>query len=137
MATNLVASPSRPDDERASAYPARSNDGRAEPRVDTPLARRYGPPLCVEAPAKSDRFTQTFGSAPSWEVIFYKPGVRVKEGESFERAMRRFKKQCERAGVLGEIRKREYYERRSVTRKKRAAAERKRLIKKLKSEGTA
>jgi len=33
--------------------------------------------------------------------------VRVKEGESFENAMKRFKKQCEKAGILSEIRKRE------------------------------
>ncbi|HET9752772.1 MAG TPA: 30S ribosomal protein S21, partial [Myxococcales bacterium] len=38
------------------------------------------------------------------------PGVRVKEGESFENAMKRFKKQCEKAGILSEIRKREHYE---------------------------
>ena len=63
------------------------------------------------------------------------PGVRVKEGESFERALRRFKKQCERAGILGEIRKREYYEKPSVRRKKKAAAARKRRLKKLKKEG--
>ncbi|MEQ8277885.1 MAG: 30S ribosomal protein S21 [Deltaproteobacteria bacterium] len=63
------------------------------------------------------------------------PGVRVKEGESFERAMRRFKKQCERAGILGEIRKREYYEKPSVKKKKKAAAARKRMIKKLRKEG--
>ena len=59
------------------------------------------------------------------------PGVRVKEGESFERAMRRFKKQCERAGILGEIRKREHYEKPSVRKKKKAAAARKRLVKKM------
>jgi len=58
------------------------------------------------------------------------PGIRVKEGESFERVMRRFKKQCERAGILGEIRKREHYEKPSVRRKKKAAAARKRLLKK-------
>ncbi len=34
-------------------------------------------------------------------------GVRVKDGESFENAMKRFKKQCEKAGILSEIRKRE------------------------------
>jgi len=71
---------------------------------------------------------------PTEEVISV-PGVRVKEGESFERAMRRFKKQCERAGILGEIRKREYYEKPSVRRKEKAAAARKRLIKKMKKEG--
>ena len=59
------------------------------------------------------------------------PGIRVKDGESFERAMRRFKKQCERAGILGEVRKREYYEKPSVRKKKKALAARKRLLKKL------
>ena len=59
----------------------------------------------------------------------------MKEGESFERAMRRFKKQCERAGILGEIRKREFYEKPTAERKKKAAAARKRLLKKLKKEG--
>lgn len=62
------------------------------------------------------------------------PGVRVKEGESFERAMRRFKKQCERVGILGEIRKREHYEKPSVKKKKKASAARKRLLKKLRRE---
>ena len=46
------------------------------------------------------------------------PGVRVKEGESFENAMKRFKKQCEKAGILSEIRKREHYEKPSVKRKR-------------------
>jgi small subunit ribosomal protein S21 len=68
------------------------------------------------------------------EVIRSMPGVRVKEGESFERAMRRFKKQCERAGILGEIRKREHYEKPSVKKKKKAAAARKRLLKKMRRE---
>ena len=53
-------------------------------------------------------------------------GVRVKEGESFENAMKRFKKQCEKAGILSEIRKREHYEKPSVRRKKKAMAARKR-----------
>ncbi|MBI2375206.1 MAG: 30S ribosomal protein S21 [Deltaproteobacteria bacterium] len=62
------------------------------------------------------------------------PGIRVKEGESFERAMRRFKKQCERAGILGEIRKREHFEKPSVRKKKKQAAARKRLLKKMRKE---
>jgi len=52
------------------------------------------------------------------------PGVRVKEGESFENAMKRFKKQCEKAGILSEIRKP------SVKRKKKALAAKKRALKK-------
>lgn len=53
-------------------------------------------------------------------------GVKVKEGESFESAMRRFKKMCERAGILSEIRKREHYEKPSEKKKRKAAMARKR-----------
>ena len=56
--------------------------------------------------------------------------MRVKEGESFENAMKRFKKQCEKAGILSEIRKREHYEKPSVKRKKKALAAKKRAMKK-------
>ncbi len=58
-------------------------------------------------------------------------GVRVKEGESFENAMKRFKKSCEKAGILSEVRKREHYEKPSVKRKKKAIAARKRAAKRL------
>ncbi len=63
------------------------------------------------------------------------PGVRVKEGESFENALKRFKKQCEKAGMLSEVKKREHYEKPSVRRKKKALAARKRAIKRLRKEG--
>ena len=59
------------------------------------------------------------------------PGVRVREGEPFERALRRFRRQVERAGILKEVRRRQYYEKPSVRRKKKALAARKRLLKKL------
>ena len=52
--------------------------------------------------------------------------VRLKENESLESALRRFKKQCARAGVIAEVRKREAYEKPSVKRKKKAEAARKR-----------
>ena len=58
------------------------------------------------------------------------PGIRIKEGESFEGAVRRFKKQCEKLGILSEIRKREHYEKPSVKKKKKAIAARKRAAKK-------
>ena len=54
------------------------------------------------------------------------PGVKVREAEPFENALRRFKKQCEKAGVLSEIRKREYYEKPSVKRKRKAIAAKRR-----------
>jgi small subunit ribosomal protein S21 len=58
-------------------------------------------------------------------------GVKVREGESFESALKRFKKQCEKAGILSEIRKREHYEKPSVRKKKKAMAAKKRALKKM------
>ncbi len=52
--------------------------------------------------------------------------IRLKENESLESALRRFKKQCARAGVIAEVRKREAYEKPSVKRKKKSEAARKR-----------
>lgn len=58
-------------------------------------------------------------------------GVRVRENEPMQSALKRFKRQCEKAGILSEVRKREFYEKPSVRRKRKAAAARKRLLKKL------
>ena len=55
--------------------------------------------------------------------------VRVKEGENLDSALRRFKRQCARSGVLAELRKREHYEKPSVKRKKKSEAARKRKYK--------
>jgi len=60
------------------------------------------------------------------------PVVILKENESFENALRRFKKQCERTGILSEIKKREHYEKPSVKRKKKILAAKKRALKKMK-----
>jgi len=57
------------------------------------------------------------------------PTIRIKEGEPFEVALRRFKKLCERAGILAELRKREYYQKPSVERKKKTLAAKKRALK--------
>ncbi|MFB3075018.1 MAG: 30S ribosomal protein S21 [Candidatus Methylomirabilales bacterium] len=57
--------------------------------------------------------------------------VIVREDENFEGALRRFKKQVEKAGVLSEMRRREHYEKPSVRRKKKALAVRKKLLKKM------
>ena len=51
--------------------------------------------------------------------------VRVKENESLDSALRRFKRQCALSGVMAEVRKREYYDKPCVNIKKRAEAERK------------
>lgn len=56
--------------------------------------------------------------------------VRIKDGESFESAFRRFKKSCEKAGILSEVKKREHFEKPSVRLKKKSIAARKRSLKK-------
>lgn len=64
------------------------------------------------------------------------PAVRVKDNEPFEMALRRFRRSCEKAGVFSEMRKREHYEKPTEIRKRKAAAARKRELKKL-SRGRA
>ncbi|HLA00324.1 MAG TPA: 30S ribosomal protein S21 [Thermodesulfovibrionales bacterium] len=60
------------------------------------------------------------------------PVVRVLEGESFENVLRKFKKQCEREGILSEIKKREHFEKPSVKKKKKAIAARKKAFRRTK-----
>jgi len=55
-------------------------------------------------------------------------GVKIRDNESIESAIRRFKKTCEKAGILAELRKREHYEKPSVKRKKKALAAKKRAM---------
>ena len=52
--------------------------------------------------------------------------VRIKENESLDSALRRFKRQTQKDGVIQEVRKREHYEKPSVKRKKKSEAARKR-----------
>ncbi|HEX3033919.1 MAG TPA: 30S ribosomal protein S21 [Thermodesulfobacteriota bacterium] len=60
------------------------------------------------------------------------PGIFVGSNESIDSALRRFKKQVERGGVLSEVRKREFYEKPSDRKKKRMFAAKKRFVKKVK-----
>lgn len=62
------------------------------------------------------------------------PSVRVRENEPFEVALRRFKRSCEKAGVLTETRRREFYEKPTAERKRKRAAAIKRHQKKLAKE---
>lgn len=59
------------------------------------------------------------------------PSVRIKENEDLEFAVRRFKRACEKAGILTEVRRREAYEKPTTIRKRKRAAEIKRHLKKL------
>jgi small subunit ribosomal protein S21 len=62
------------------------------------------------------------------------PSVKVKENEPFDVALRRFKRSCEKAGILSEIRRREFYEKPTQERKRKQAAAIKRHLKKLARE---
>jgi small subunit ribosomal protein S21 len=59
------------------------------------------------------------------------PSIRVKDNEPFEVALRRFRRACEKAGVFAEVRQREFYEKPTTVRKRKAAAARKRELKKI------
>jgi small subunit ribosomal protein S21 len=58
----------------------------------------------------------------------------VRDGESFEGAIRRFKRKCEKAGILTELRKRQHYEKPSIKRKRKEVQARKKMMRKLAEE---
>ena len=62
------------------------------------------------------------------------PMIKVREDESLENALKRFKRKCEKSGILTEIKKRQHYEKPSVKRKRKALAARKKLLKRLAQE---
>jgi len=57
------------------------------------------------------------------------PFVKVKENEHFDQALRRFKRSCEKAAIVVEVRAREFYEKPTTERKRKAAAAQKRTAK--------
>jgi len=62
------------------------------------------------------------------------PIVKVRDNEPFDIALRRFKRSCEKAGVLSEVRRREFFEKPTWERKRKKAAAKKRHMKKLSRE---
>jgi small subunit ribosomal protein S21 len=62
------------------------------------------------------------------------PLVHVREEESFENALRRFKRKVEKSGILTELRKRQHFEKPSVKRKRKAIQARKKILRKLSEE---
>ncbi len=73
-----------------------------------------------------------------WKGVIFLPGVFLNEDDyNFDIALRRFKKQVEKAGILSEMKKRQHYEKPSVMRKKKKAAARKRLLKKIRKMNQA
>ncbi|RMH16474.1 MAG: 30S ribosomal protein S21 [Acidobacteria bacterium] len=65
------------------------------------------------------------------------PIVHVRDEESFENALRRFKRKCEKAGILTELKKRQHFEKPSVKRKRKALQARKKMLRKLAEERRA
>ncbi len=57
------------------------------------------------------------------------PAVKVRDGENFERALRRFTKACEKAGLMSDIRKHQHFEKPSERRKRKLNAARRKMRK--------
>jgi small subunit ribosomal protein S21 len=64
---------------------------------------------------------------PKPKVVIVMPGINIRDGESYEGAVRRFKKQCEKAGIMADLRKHENYEKPSIRKKKKSAQARKKV----------
>ena len=62
------------------------------------------------------------------------PSIKVKDSEPFEVTLRRFKRACEKAGILAAVRWKEHYEKPTTVRKRKEAAAVKRYQKKLQRE---
>ena len=62
------------------------------------------------------------------------PLVQVRDDESFENALRRFKRKCEKAGILTELKKRQHFEKPSVKRKRKDVQARKKMLRKMAEE---
>jgi len=62
------------------------------------------------------------------------PSIRIKDQESFDLALRRFKRVCEKAGTLSKLRQIEYYEKPTAKRKRKRAAAVKRHLKRISKE---
>lgn len=89
------------------------------------------------------RYHAEFGPGPVPGFFVFKgptktgmPGVRLKENEYFDAALRRFKRACEKAGVLTELRRREFYEKPTQERKRKKAAAVKRHLKRTSREAS-
>ena len=99
----------------------------------------FSPVLIRFAPSKFRRHSTVVprinsATDPLGRCFFSMPQVKLKENEPFDVALRRFKRSCEKAGILAEVRRREFYEKPTAVRKRKAAAAVKRHAKKLQRE---
>ena len=70
-------------------------------------------------------------SAPRGGEPSMPTGVTVRDNESFEQALRRFKRKCEKAGILSEVKRRRFYEKPSERRKREMIQARKKMLRKM------
>jgi small subunit ribosomal protein S21 len=89
------------------------------------------PPESLAMPA---RIAGPEPTGPIFNTGIDMPSVKLKENEPFDIALRRFKRSCEKAGILAEVRRREHYEKPTSVRKRKAAAAVKRHAKKVQRE---
>ena len=76
----------------------------------------------------------TIRAFPALTKVIAMPGIRLKENEPFEVAIRRFKRAIEKTGLLTELRSREFYEKPTAERKRKLAAAVKRHHKRIRSQ---
>ncbi len=62
-------------------------------------------------------------------------GIKVRDGEPIDKILRLFKKQVEKAGIIGDLKKNQHYEKPSIKKKKKAIAARKRRLKQMRKMG--
>ena len=119
-------------------------------RLDAQYAHRRAPPGQVALPGtrcvaglacRNSHMPGIIRGSPTRRGIKRNPGdhmpsVKVRENEPFEFALRRFKRTCEKAGVLAETRKREFYEKPTQERKRKAAAAVKRHLRRVSRDAT-
>jgi small subunit ribosomal protein S21 len=103
------------------------------------LNTRTMSPFCLlnHAPLESRPFRRGVPgrSTLDFPVEVSMPSVRVRENEYFDAALRRFKRACEKAGILTELRRREFYEKPTQERKRKKAAAIKRHMKRVSRDG--
>src|SRR5690606_37344539 len=116
---------------------------RVRPRTARRPSRRSS--FLCRGPSRPSRTPFTHHSAQGYDSLlrrrrprrrrppiyreYLMPSVRVRESEHFDAALRRFKRACEKAGILTELRRREYYEKPTQERKRKKAAAIKRHMK--------
>jgi small subunit ribosomal protein S21 len=105
------------------------NGGRALVAGGLQSENTHGFCLCPKAQLESPALL----TIPTAEVSM--PSVRVRENEYFDAALRRFKRACEKAGILTELRRREFYEKPTQERKRKKAAAIKRHMKRISRDG--